>query len=48
MGVGYAYNCILNLKGKALEFQFDLPDGSNSSEETWQLVTKMLNTLRTF
>jgi hypothetical protein len=50
MGVGYGDNCILNLKGKALEFQFDLPDGpnSNSSEETRGLIPKMLKTLRTF
>ena len=48
MGVGYADNCILNLKGKALEFEFELPEGPNSSDETRQLESEMLKTLRIF
>ena len=48
MGVGYADSCIYNLRGKALEFQFDRPQGPDSTEDKTELVPKMLKTLRTF
>ena len=48
MGVGFADTCIMNLRGKALEFQFDLPNGPNASEATKLLELRILETLRTF
>jgi hypothetical protein len=47
MGVGYSDFCILNLKGKALEFQFSPAEGVNSSGKTHPLVPRILKTFRT-
>jgi len=48
MGVGFSDSCILSLKGKTLEFQFDPLDGINVNDETKQLEATMLRTLRIF
>ena len=48
MGVGYSDFCIFKLKGKALEFQFSPSASMNPSEKADSLVTKMLETFRTF
>ena len=48
MGVGFKDSCVLNLKGKTLQLQFDPLDGLNVNDETKQLETTMLKTLRIF
>ena len=48
MGVGFSDSCVLNLKGKTLQFEFDPLDGLNVSDETKKLETTMLKTLRIF
>jgi hypothetical protein len=48
MGVGFSDSCVLNLKGKTLEFQFAATDGLKLSDETKQLEAAMLKTLRIF
>jgi len=48
MGVGFSDNCVLNLKGKTLQFQFDPLDGVNVNDETKQLEATILKTLRIF
>jgi hypothetical protein len=48
MGVGFSDTCILNLKGKTLQFQFDAPDGVSVGDKTKQLETAILKTLRIF
>jgi hypothetical protein len=47
-GVGFADHCVLNLKGRTLEFQFGEDDGLNVGDETKQLEATMLKTLRIF
>jgi hypothetical protein len=48
MGVGFSDSCVLNLKGKTLQFQFAALDGLNVNDETEQLEATMLKTLRIF
>jgi hypothetical protein len=48
MGVGFSDSCVLNLKGKTLEFQFAPLDGLNVNDETKQLEATMLKRLRIF
>jgi hypothetical protein len=48
MAVGFSDNCVLDLKGKTLEFQFDARDGLNVDDKTKQLETAILKTLRIF
>lgn len=48
MGVGFSDSCVLNLKGKTLQFQFNPLDGLNVDDGTKQLETTMLKTLRIF
>jgi hypothetical protein len=48
MGVGFSDSCVLNLRGKTLEFQFDPLDGVNVNDETKQIEATMLKTLRIF
>jgi hypothetical protein len=48
MGVGFSDSCVLNLKGKTLQFQFNALDGINVDDKTKQLETTMLKTLRIF
>ena len=48
MGVGFSDSCVLNLKGKTLQFLFNPLDGINVNDETKQLEMKMLRTLRMF
>jgi hypothetical protein len=48
MGVGFSDSCVLNLKGKTLEFQFDPLDGINVTDDTKKVEAAMLKTLRIF
>jgi hypothetical protein len=47
-GVGFSDSCVLNLKGKTLEFQSNPLDGIDVNDETKQLEMTMLKTLRIF
>jgi hypothetical protein len=47
MGVGFSDFCMLNLQGKALEFEFSPTQRWNSSEKKNPLAPKMLKTFRT-
>ena len=46
MGVGFADSCVLNLKGKTLQFVFSPLDGIHVNDETKQLEGIMLKSLR--
>ncbi len=48
MGVGFSDSCVLNLRGKALQFQFNPLDGMHVNDETKQIETRMLKSLRIF
>lgn len=48
MGVGFSDSCVLNLKGKTLQFVFSPIDGINVNDETKKLEPTMLKTLRIF
>ena len=48
MGVGFSDSCVLNLRGKTLQFGFDPLDGLNVNDETKQIEATMLKTLRIF
>jgi hypothetical protein len=46
MGVGFSDSCVLNLKGKTLQFLFNPLDGLHVNDDTKQIETTMLETLR--
>lgn len=48
MGVGFSDSCVLNLRGKTLQFQFAAMDGLSVNDKTKQLEATMLKTLRIF
>ena len=48
MGMGFSDSCVLNLRGKTLQFQFDPLDGLNVNDETKQIEATMLKTIRIF
>jgi hypothetical protein len=48
MGVGFSDSCVLNLRGRTLQFLFNPPDGMQVDHETKHLETTMLKTLRIF
>jgi hypothetical protein len=48
MGVGFSDSCVLNLRGKTLQFQFNPLDGMQVNDETKHIETTMLKSLRIF
>lgn len=46
MGVGFSDSCVLNLRGKSLQFLFNPLDGLHVNDETKQIETTMLKTVR--
>jgi hypothetical protein len=47
MGTGFSDECIFNLNGKTLEFNFSPAENTNSGEKTHPLVFRSLKTFRT-
>jgi hypothetical protein len=48
MGTGRADDCVFNLKGKTLEFEFSPTKTVNSGKKTNPIASEVLKTLRTF
>lgn len=44
--MGFSDSCVLNLKGRTLQFLFNPLDGLHVNNETKQIETMMLKTLR--